>query len=823
MPTEAKFALYDFAGKPREFYLVNEIDVPKPVLEKSVTHHIVVVDRSGSMYGVMNDTKAMVEKVMTVEEFTQSGLLLTLISYSSKGDYTVHFARTSVADVLAPGSAHVEAIRGLRATCLTSVSGALDEALAHVQSGETTAISIHTDGYFNDVSPASEAKAVDKWIKRVQKDFPNVYANTVAYGNWTDFKMLDRIASSLSGKCVVAKNVKQVYEALHDTSALLAGRVLPAIHVPQEDADFLAFHNVTQRKVNGAATDFAVKGVGPDDATKLYRFKKVAETTWDRSKAPVASAADPATLTPVYVFARTLLGQQRLNDAKFALMATRDEALVKRHYKALTAEALAVLAEDIEARIGGNMDGYVETAGYGFGADKASVLDLCALLEKHRNDFTLDLPASLDGYTRRSVKRLFGRWNPDGTFAAATTKLVANDDENDVSVTAFDLSNAASTINMQVTRSADLYKDGEIVKKAAGRKLDVKQIRSYTLVGDGEVNMPRLALRISSKKLHGVLAGMGLVEGDFDPKRLAVIDLKNMPACSFASSVSQPTPGVFSELATLTIQRGILLACLGGSAKADEWTAEQLEELKAHDLTAALWYSPPTTNPYTDLTAAVSAGEIDTRTTYSVTLGDARMVSTKALYSANEYLARRFSVKKAGADAADCDKEGFLKKPKFTDIVAGATFTTKALSARTKLNAIDDLTYPLFERFLLGAGFEGVTAKSDASAISEALAKIEDRIEAIYAEALRPLAFYIGATGLVPEGWDVELLDAEGLEARFPGIDIEKKQRDGTFLVGKTGGSDAPVVGIFPEVAYYSTEKGVETAKALSSADADAA
>ena len=223
MPTEAKFALYDFAGKPREFYLVNEVEVPKPVLEKTVTHHIVVVDRSGSMYGVMNDTKAMVEKVMTVEEFQQSGLLLTLISYSSKGDYTVHFARTPVSDVLDPNKPYVASIRGIRATCLTSVSGALDEALANVQSGETTAVSIHTDGYFNDVSPASEAKAVDKWIKRVQKDFANVYVNTISYGNWTDFKMLDRIASSLSGKCVVAKNVKQVHDALHDTSALLAG------------------------------------------------------------------------------------------------------------------------------------------------------------------------------------------------------------------------------------------------------------------------------------------------------------------------------------------------------------------------------------------------------------------------------------------------------------------------------------------------------------------------------------------------------------------------------------------------------------------------
>ena len=68
MPTFTKFALYDFNGRATAHYLVDEIEVPKPVLEASVSHHIVVIDRSGSMYGVMNDTKAMVEKVMVAEK-----------------------------------------------------------------------------------------------------------------------------------------------------------------------------------------------------------------------------------------------------------------------------------------------------------------------------------------------------------------------------------------------------------------------------------------------------------------------------------------------------------------------------------------------------------------------------------------------------------------------------------------------------------------------------------------------------------------------------------------------------------------------------------
>ena len=330
-------------------------------------------------------------------------------------------------------------------------------------------------------------------------------------------------------------------------------------------------------------------------------------------------------------------------------------------------------------------------------------------------------------------------------------------------------------------------------------------------MGDGEVNLPRLVVNISSKKLHAALVSGGwLPDAAFDHKSEYTIELGDLAACPFSQGVTFPDAQVFNHLLFLLVKRGLLSAALGGSAKADEWTAEQLEELKSHDLSASLNYNPKTTNPYTDLTAAISAGEIDSRTKFNVTLGDRRMVSVAALYSANEYLARRYSVTRSGAAADECNKDGTLKKPKLTDVVNGATVVHKELSARTKLNAIDDLMFPLFEKFLLNAGLEGVSIKSDRYEMSESLSATENEIEDLYAKHLRPLAMYIGATGLIPESWTVEALDAEALEARFAGIEIEKKQKDGMFLV-----SGDTVIGIFPENAYFSTPKGVDVAKAL--------
>jgi hypothetical protein len=807
MASNIKFALYDFNGSAKEFYFVDEVPVPRPVLEPTVSHHVVIVDRSGSMYSAMKDTRAMVEKVMVAEEFTNSELLLTLISYSSKGDFTTHFARKKVSEVLDPNNGFVEQIRSIQATCLTSVSGALAESLNHIVAGETTAVSIHTDGWFNDSSPSAEAKAVDKWIKTVQKDFPNVYANTIAYGSWSDFKTLDRISQSLSGKTVIAKTVKQVFDALHDTTALLAGRVLPAIHIPKEDSDFLAVHNVTQKKVNGNTVDFAVKGVGPDDETKLFRFKKVTEERWGSATGRVEALGSDA--TPVYVFARSLLAAGRLNDAKYALCGTGDTTLLKRHYKALTSEALAEFADDLDKRISGDFDGLVASTSKGLGGSAGSVAELAQVLERYRKDFTLNLTETLNGYKRRSVKRLAGEW-VNGTFVPSATRLEPTDDATAVSVSSFDINNSNATINMQVTRKADLFKDGSQVASVAGKQLDLREIRAYTVVGDGEVNLPSLTVKISSKKLHAELVKGGWLTGDFDHTVEYTLDLSGLAAVPFSQGVAFPVADRFTWLVARIIQRGILSAALGTSAKADDWTPEQIEELKANDLSASLNYNPKTTNPYTDLTAAISAGEIDSRTSFKVTVGNTDMVSVASLYSANEYLARRYSVK--GSDPAECDKDGNLKKPKLTDIVNGASFSLKTLSARTKLNAIDDLMFPKFEAFLTGKGLLDVTVKSSREEIAAALVEVEADIEQLYAETFRPVAMYIGATGLIPEGWQVEVMDGEALVAKHPDIDVAKKQKEeGTFLV-----NGSVVVGIFPEVSYFSTPKGIEAAKAIS-------
>jgi hypothetical protein len=168
------FALFDLAGNFKQGYFLNEVAVPKPVVEPAVAHHVVVVDRSGSMWGVMDETKTMVEKVMVAEEFSGSELILTLISYSSKGDFTVHFSRKSVAEVLDPKSGLVKQIRGIQASCYTSVSDALNESLNFVVAGETTIADPRNSGDAQVAGSAAVKAADDAKLQRKKQNLDDL-------------------------------------------------------------------------------------------------------------------------------------------------------------------------------------------------------------------------------------------------------------------------------------------------------------------------------------------------------------------------------------------------------------------------------------------------------------------------------------------------------------------------------------------------------------------------------------------------------------------------------------------------------------------------
>jgi hypothetical protein len=338
----------------------------------------------------------------------------------------------------------------------------------------------------------------------------------------------------------------------------------------------------------------------------------------------------------------------------------------------------------------------------------------------------------------------------------------------------------------------------------AGKKVDLSVIRSYTIIGDGAVLMPTLGLEISDKALFAALQSAGFVAADAAFGRVT-LDLTQYPIVPLRpTDLTPPTAAELTAYAENLMRLKVLEASIPAEAKGgQEWTPEQVDELRAHGLTPNLSFSAPTTNPYRDQTVAASEGLIDSYTRYGLSYGTELATDLrKSLWSANEYLARRFAVKLDGAGEAD--KDGYLKKPKFEHLRAGGAVTTKALSARTKLSPLDALVMPIFVPFIGSEAYKAPVEqlKSDAKALEANIAAFERRLSA--------LALAVGSTGLIPDEWAAVVTTGEALATRFPEMDIPKAHKEATFFE-----VNGVFIGVHPEVAWYSTPKGIEAAQAL--------
>ena len=232
--------------------------------------------------------------------------------------------------------------------------------------------------------------------------------------------------------------------------------------------------------------------------------------------------------------------------------------------------------------------------------------------------------------------------------------------------------------------------------------------------------------------------------------------------------------------------------------------------------------------PYTDLVAAQAKGEVDTYLSYKVKFGTPDITNVGKLKSGNAYLQRRFTL--TLADGTE------VKKPKLSDWwVDGAVWGVKQLSARTKLDAVDEVSFPIYEDFITGymgdksnlvdvleQAHADVGAFKDAidgggdrdecvAVFKEALRKVNNALDVIYEGEVCPAAFYVGATGLVPDAYGAAAMTADQLVEKHPNVKLAKAEKEGTFYEVTPG----LLLGVFVKAEHFSTASGVAQAAAL--------
>ncbi|MDB5309223.1 MAG: von Willebrand factor type domain protein [Gemmataceae bacterium] len=820
--TRTKFTLFNLLGQPRAYYLVEPMDLPRPPADpkaKAVAHSIIVVDRSGSMYSAMADTRNTLLKLLTLDEYAQFNLVVTLISYSSEGDVTCHFERAPIREIMKRGSKYQQDISRLQVTGATCISQGLRMAIEKTKADELTAITLHSDGYANDPSATTEATTLTKLTGDLKgKD---AFVNTIAYTDYSDFRLLSRVANSGSGACVKAGNIGQVYNSLYSSTKVLGSSVTPPIEVPLEKGfDYQVFVSRSAGRINGADEALSIRGLRADDDGVVYKYRKLTRAEYDTLDVPEMQTSEA-----VFAFSRGNLAEGNLNTAKYALGSTFDATLVATHGRALTNNQVAAFAGDLDTLVLFNPGQLAEhTILTEVPVNRRiPLLSLIKVLDDNRANFAINRKSLQDVYVRRGLKRLQGTRDEAGKLVEPTLKTeFANEDEY-LPISSFDVNRNTATLNMMLTRKVRLVPaaGGPPIAQVAGIKLDdLSTFNNYTLVGDGELNVPYLKLKITDKKLFDTLQKEGVLEADgapagaYDATQEYTLRLDQLPVVPpFEGSIN--LTGVFDEIARLKVMSSLCAAHL--KEEAAELTPEQVEELKKHYLSKSLFLNFPTTNPYTDLKQALAEGSVDTRTSYKIDVGDRTILNLSKLHSANKFLERMYEV--VGPDGKP------LEKPAFEDVLDGTvTYKHKQLSAKTKVTKIDEFMKGLFDDVLglkpTGAAvkvLESVGAtklaaivkdrakgkqpgrKEFVDALTDARKKLEARSEDVFREKLSPLVFYVGATGLLPDEVEAKALSADQLQAKYPDLALSKDEKEGTFFeLGDT------ILCVYAKTEYFS-------------------
>lgn len=784
-----KFALRNFDGSLRRCFSVEKqpIDTDSTQPVSNPAHHIMIIDRSGSMYYDMQDIRQIVEKLLVVEGVLNPDLRVTLISYSGEGDCTVHFAQVPVPELSKQDGQYVKEIRSLNATGLTCISQALLRAKPFIRENEITAVTLHSDGYANDRSPSSERQAIQNAVNILQ-GIPGVFVNTIAYRLSSDFTMLNSISSALGGKCVQATDTKQVYDALQETIKTLQN-VAPPVEIPLQGAEYLLFVSPSNKKILGSAESMQIRGITPGSDAYALRFRPMTEAEYQTSTYPECPP------TVYYAYGRAMLSTN-LNASKYALVSSRNGELLKNHARALVSSDVASFALALEEALWANTPATQET--YGFGKLGPSLPTVLGILNTYRDSVSVVLP---ENYKRRSLRRVAGVRQPDGTLQEPAVKLKSDGQEWKLS--GFDFNRANATINMRLATKASLYEGETKLTKVAGISLDLSDYRQFTIVGDGQLNVTTLTVQISDKRAFTALKGIGAVSGKFDANASLCLDLTSFPVVDYAQTFSGVNVSTVNKVYQLTALDKILSGVI--SAESESLSDDQIVELKKYHLTPSLYFSPPTTTEYTDLAEARNKGVVDSYVAYSVTVGTPEITSLGKLKSGNEYLQRRFTAKRNGTPIA---------KPTLKDVLDNTvTWEVKELSARTKLDAVDELSYPIYaalilqqnktevKKLLTETGLADVdvyrvfeafsnTMEKDGkiSVLTKASRKVSAYLESYYRETLIPLVFYVGATGLIPESLNGLPLTAEELGQKFSSCKLSKAEaEEGSFTLLPNG------------------------------------
>lgn len=763
------------------FYL-QHLSVPTPVVTPEVTHHILVVDRSGSMWGDIEQLKQSLEQALAVESFTNEAVLTTLISFSSHGDLTLHWSKVPAEKVMELSGPYLKEIRGIRATYLTGMSQGLNLALEQVNPTQTTGITLFTDGYPNHPSSYSENQSIDRFVAKAG-EIPSLFLNCIGYRDWCDWPRLNAMSNALSGKTVKARSFRDVLDAMKDTQTLLSGSMRPAVKVDAVPGTMLMAVNRTTGQVNSTLGDLTLRGLGESAQMDIYAVQK-AEATYSIPKGVRVIPTEEASLFGALCTAYTSM--QDLRTAKDLLFASGNKTLWEEHQSAMTPSSLSAMLSDLSLWVqAGNNTNYEMGRNV---RPKFNLFDLAlAINSLPPQSIGVATEEFYASYRRRSLKRVPGKREEDGTVIPPAAELVARTGSH-VYVRGLSFNTSDASVQLETVRKMGLKNlaTGEVVDEV--KFVDVtglKEFRTYTLISSGERNVETIPLEVYTQlgweSLCPFLIPSEVAKG-FKPGGKIRIPLKKFRMDTDSAPSTEELMSAFYTRLHAEVQVKALSAMQDKGA-ASSYSPEQVEALKGLHLTQALYFSPPTMYPFVDREEAIAKGEIDSFTRYKVNFGSTDILNSGAFKSGNAFLARRYAVTTADGTP--------MPKPKLDGYLQGDQYSLKG--GKGKDTAADILMAEAFDKILL-------TPERMSNGEIVALLGNQKAVVQKANDLFQSLVMEIGCTGLLPASLDAVTTryEPEAFAAKF-NVKLKKAETEGLFFVADNG----LVISIVPETSWY--------------------
>ncbi len=602
------------------------------------------------------------------------------------------------------------------------------------------------------------------------------------------------------------------------------------------DYSYQVFLSEITRKIQCTSGILKIDNLQAEDTGIIYKYKQISKETYTQLEVPVVQNHQS-----VYVFVKANLVEGNLNLAKYALFSTFNANLIARHAQALTNQQLASFEIDIETAIFDSELMRQSDSIEMLQNENISLLELIQILESHRQSIIINLKYLRENYQYKGVKRLRGSRDVNGNLVKPWLRTEYIDDGEYVGMGCFEMNRNTAIINMLVTRRVKLVKaedETPIIEVAGLLANDLTSYNNYTIVSDGQVNVKSLKVKISNKKTFDILKQKGVIDAEtFDFRACYTIDLENLPLVPLDGKYSN-IDGLFETLAEVKILASIISAHL--KQESDTFVPEQLDELKKHYLSGNLYLNFPTTK---------ADDTIDTRISYKIDIGSKEILNLSKLYSANKFLERRYEV-------YDIETGEIFGKPTFEmTLRENIAVRQKSLSPRMKITKVDELMKPIFDDFLgienngkvgeiltkvdderlanqqelarnnliqvianignnlkqfeISNGIRGevVEKQEIIAALTAAKIKLDEYLEKIYRDRISPLVFYIGSTGLLPDGMEGKAMSGIQLAAKYPNLHFSKDEIEGLFFeVGST------LIGVCQKVEFCSRKDlvGVE-------------